>query len=117
MIQSYKEKRLLERITIPHLNGRIELDEGAKGIYVIDATEDGVCVSGAPIPVGDVVLLNFEHPEISDPVALYARAIWSSCDHTERKVGLSFLHTNKILFKEDLTTFSRLIEVARTSLN
>ncbi len=114
---TYKEKRLLTRITVPNLNGRLELDGSPKGVYVLDATEDGVCVSGAPIPVGDVVLLCFEHPEMEIEVALYAKAVWTSNGARERRSGLSFLHTNKILFKEDLTAFSRLIEVARTSIN
>ncbi len=116
-MQPFREKRLLTRIVVPDLNGRLELDGNHRGVYVLDATEDGVCVGGTPIPVGDVVLLSFEHPGMDSEIALYAKAVWTSDDNKEKRSGLSFLHTNKILFKDELLAFSRLIADIRTSLN
>ncbi len=108
-----KEKRLLERITIPNLNGKVEIEGSQKGVYILDACEDGVCISGVDIPVGDVILLNIEHPEIDPEISLYAKSVWASDCGKKKKSGLSFLHTNKILFKQELTTFSQLIDSAR----
>ena len=116
-MQTFKEKRLLARIAVPELNGRLELEGNPRGVYVLDATEDGVCVGGTPIPVGDVVLVSFAHPGIDSEIALYAKAVWNSGDIKDNRSGLSFLHTNKILFKDDLLAFSRLIADIRTSLN
>ncbi len=110
-----KEKRLLERTSIPELNGKVEVDGNSKDVFVLDATEDGVCIAGAEIPVGDVVLVCFEHPQMSPEISLYAKSVWASNLGKEKKSGLSFLHTNKVLFKEDLTSFSELVGMARSA--
>jgi|ADurb_Met_01_Slu_FD_contig_51_424529_length_825_multi_4_in_0_out_0_2 hypothetical protein len=109
-----KEKRAFERIGLDNIRGSVELMEIVKPISIVNACEEGVCVNGADFPVGSVVRLAIasqeEHPDIS----LYCKVVWASHkEDPERKSGLFFLNTNKILFRKDLLSFARLIESTR----
>ncbi len=45
-------------------------------------------------------------------ISLYCKVVWAI--EKEKCSGLSFLNTNKVLFKKDLTSFNRLLEMIHT---
>jgi hypothetical protein len=109
-----KEKRAFERIPFENLGGSVELMEIVKPISIINACEEGVCVDGADFPVGSVVRLAIEPQEETPDISLYCKVVWASMrKDPEKKSGLLFLNTNKILFRKDLLSFARLIESTR----
>lgn len=108
---STKEKRLYERIDISNLSGSVELMETMKPISIINASEEGVCICGADFPVGSVVRLAIDSPEDLPMISLYCKVIWASRKKDpDKKSGLSFLNTNKILFRKDLLSFTKYID-------
>jgi hypothetical protein len=110
-----KEKRLHERIPIPDLKGSVEIREKVKPITVVNASTEGVCISGAHVPVGSVVRLAIEDLQDIGNISLYCKVVWASSEaEREKFLGLSFLNTNKILFKKDLVSFGRLLELVQT---
>ena len=112
-----KEKRLHERIPIPDLKGSVEIREKVKPVTVVNASTEGVCISGAHVPVGSVVRLAIDELQDIGNISLYCKVVWASGE-TEREkfLGLSFLNTNKILFKKDLVSFGRLLELVQSQL-
>jgi hypothetical protein len=109
-----KEKRIYERIPVPNLNGSVELMETLKPINILNASEEGVCISGADFPVGSVVRLEIDHAEDLPNISLYCKVVWATRRRDpDKKSGLLFLNTNKILFRKDLITFTKLIDSAR----
>jgi hypothetical protein len=117
-MRSEKEKRTIERINLANVNGSVELKDTVKTIAILNACEEGVCIEGAGFPVGSVVRLAINHPEDSEDISLYCKVVWSSNDlDPDKKAGLLFLNTNKILFKQDLISFNKLIASAKKRLN
>jgi len=111
---SMKEKRLYERISLSNLSGSVELMETLKPISIINASEDGVCICGADFPVGSVVRLAIDPAEDSPNISLYCKVVWTSKKKDPaKKSGLSFLNTNKILFRKDLISFEVGVDSAR----
>jgi hypothetical protein len=111
---SMKEKRLYERISVSNLSGAVELMETMKPITIINASEDGVCICGADFPVGSVVRLAIESLDDLPNISLYCKVVWASRKKDpDKKSGLLFLNTNKILFRKDLLTFTKLVDTAR----
>ncbi|MBN1635566.1 MAG: PilZ domain-containing protein [Deltaproteobacteria bacterium] len=109
-----KEKRNLDRIIFSNLYGEIELKGLRKEVSIVNASEDGLCVTGIEIPIGTVVRLDIEPQPENQPISLYCRAVWSSTEEPRHiKTGLYLLHTNKILFKQDLASFSKLVAETR----
>ncbi|MBN2297348.1 MAG: PilZ domain-containing protein [Deltaproteobacteria bacterium] len=98
--------------------GAIEHQEKIKSITIINATEEGVCIEGADLPLDSVVRLAIEHPEDNPDISLYCKVVWVSPNEVpSKKTGLLFLNTNKILFKNDLISFNRLVDNARNRAN
>jgi len=117
-MRSEKEKRTLERLNLANVNGSIELKETVKRVAVLNACEEGVCIEGADFPIGSVVRLAIDQPDNDQDISLYCRVVWSSNNQDpDKKTGLLFLNTNKILFKQDLISFNRLIDSAKKQLN
>jgi hypothetical protein len=117
-MRSEKEKRTLERIDLANVNGSVELQETVKSIAILNACEEGVCIEGADFPVGSIVRLAINQSEDSQDISLYCKVVWSSSEKdTDKRAGLLFLNTNKILFKQDLISFNRLIDSAKTRMN
>ena len=84
-------------------------------VTILNASEVGVCISGPSLPVGSVVRLYIE-PQKNDltNISLYCKTVWSREDGpVSKQTGLSLLHTNKILFKQDLESFTSLVDLAR----
>jgi hypothetical protein len=112
-----KEKRLHERIPIPDLKGSVEIREKVKPVTVVNASTEGVCISGANVPVGSVVRLAIDELQDIGNISLYCKVVWASGEaEREKFLGLSFLNTNKILFKKDLVSFGRLLELVQSQL-
>ena len=112
-----KEKRLHERIPIPDLKGSVEIREKVKPVTVVNASTEGVCISGAHVPVGSVVRLAIDELQDIGNISLYCKVVWASGEaEREKFLGLSFLNTNKILFKKDLVSFGRLLELVKSQL-
>jgi hypothetical protein len=112
-----KEKRLHERIPIPDLKGSVEIREKVKPVTVVNASTEGVCISGAHVPVGSVVRLAIDELQDIGNISLYCKVAWASGETGREKfLGLSFLNTNKILFKKDLVSFGRLLELVKSQL-
>jgi c-di-GMP-binding flagellar brake protein YcgR len=67
--------------------------------------------------VGSVVRLAIDELQDIGNISLYCKVVWASGE-TEREkfLGLSFLNTNKILFKKDLVSFGRLLELVQSQL-
>ena len=114
-MQSRKEKRVHERIPFPDVRGSVEISEDMKPVTLINASFEGVCISGASVPVGSVVKLAIDdHLGVGD-ISLYCKVAWASGGKKKEKLsGLSLLNTNKVLFKKDLLSFNRLIEAVQT---
>ncbi len=115
-MRNNKEKRLNERIDLANITGSVELSEKVKAITILNASEEGVCIEGAELQVDSVVRLEINHPEDSNTagISLYCKVVWASGNNeADRKSGLLFLNTNKILFKNDLISFSKLVDSAR----
>lgn len=110
-----KEKRIHERIPFPDVRGSVEISENMKPVTLINACSEGVCISGASIPVGSVVKLAIDdHLGVGD-ISLYCKVAWASGEKKREKFsGLSLLNTNKVLFKKDLLSFNRLIEMVQS---
>jgi len=112
-----KEKRLHERIPIPDLKGSVEIREKVKPVTVVNASTEGVCISGVHVPVGSVVRLAIDELQDIGNISLYCKVVWASGEaEREKFLGLSFLNTNKILFKKDLVSFGRLLELVQSQL-
>ncbi len=109
-----KEKRIYERISLPKLSGSVELFETLKPVTILNASEEGVCICGADFPVGSVVRLEIDFPEETPNISLYCKVVWASRKKDPEKMsGLSFLNTNKILFRKDLLSFAKMVDSAR----
>ncbi|MGC9323608.1 MAG: PilZ domain-containing protein [Desulfomonilia bacterium] len=110
-----KEKRIHERFSLPNLSGSVEIKEAMQPISLINASKEGVCIAGAVFPVGSVVRLEIDPLEDIPPISLYCKVVWSSPKgEKDKKSGLFFLNTNKILFKRDLTSYSKILNSARS---
>ena len=117
-MQTKKEKRLHERIPFPDVKGSVELSEAVKPVTVVNASLEGVCISGVHIPVGSVVRLAINDLHDVGDISLYCKVVWATQGTKKGKFsGLSFLHTNKVLFKKDLVSFNRLLEVVQAQLH
>lgn len=114
IMKSGKEKRVHERIPLPDVRGSVEVSEAMKPITLINASSEGVCIVGASIPVGSVVKLAIDdHLGVGD-ISLYCKVAWVSEEKKKGKfAGLSLLNTNRVLFKKDLQSFNRLIEMVQ----
>jgi hypothetical protein len=109
-----KEKRIFERIPLTNLSGSVELMETVKPITILNASEEGVCISGADFPVGSVVRLEVDFSEDAPNISLYCKVVWASKKRSaEKQSGLLFLNTNKILFRKDLVSFAKMVDSAR----
>lgn len=96
----------------------IEISETIKPITVINASTEGVCISGVQVEVGSVVRLEIESSQDMDNISLYCKVAWATDKNGHEKLsGLSFLNTNKILFKKDLVSYNKLLEQAVGLLN
>jgi hypothetical protein len=109
IMHSKKEKRIHERVPFPEVKGSIEISETVKTITVVNASVEGVCIAGAHIPVGSVVRLAIDDLHDIGDISLYCKVVWAV--EKEKCSGLSFLNTNKVLFKKDLLSFNRLLEI------
>lgn len=111
---SLKEKRICERIPLSHVSGSIELMETVKPVAVLNASEEGVCITGAEFPVGSVVRLELDAEEDAPHISLYCKVVWATKKKSpEKRAGLLFLNTNKILFRKDLLSFAKLLDGAK----
>jgi hypothetical protein len=109
-----KEKRIYERIPISNVNGSVELMEIVKPVTIHDASEEGVCILGADFPVGSVVRLEVDSEEDVPNISLYCKVVWATKKRSaEKKAGLLFLNTNKVLFRKDLVSFAKMVDTAR----
>ncbi len=109
-----KEKRIYERIDLPNLSGSVELFEAQKPVTIVNASEEGVCVCGVDFPVGSVVRLEIESALEPANLSLYCKVVWTSRKKDPEKMsGLSFLNTNKVLFRKDLISFAKMVDSAR----
>lgn len=116
-MDSEKEKRTLKRISLSDINGSIELQDTIRPIVIVNASEEGVCIEGADFPVGSIVRLAIDHPGDKSEISLYCKVVWSSAEgDPSRKSGLIFLNTNKVLFKQHLVSFNRLLASVRKQL-
>jgi hypothetical protein len=112
-----KEKRIYERIAIPNASGSVELMETIKPVTILNASEEGVCISGADFPVGSVVRLEVDSPEDAPNISLYCKVVWATKKRSsDKKSGLLFLNTNKILFRKDLVSFAKIVDTARRQI-
>jgi hypothetical protein len=112
-----KEKRLHERISLPDVQGSIEVSETMKPVTVVNASIEGVCIAGVEIDVGSVVRLEIgSHQDVGN-ISLYCKVVWTTDDEQKKFSGLSFLNTNKILFKKDLISYNRLLDLVQAQLN
>jgi hypothetical protein len=112
-----KEKRICERIDFPNVNGSVELMETIKPITILNASEEGVCISGADFPVGSVVRLEVDSSEDAPNISLYCKVVWATKKKSPvKRSGLLFLNTNKILFRKDLVCFVKMIDTARRQI-
>lgn len=117
-MSNMKEKRTLERIDMPNLSGSVELMEALRSVSIVNASEEGVCICGADFPVGSVVRLAIDPVEGVPNISLYCKVVWASEEKDpEKKLGLLFLNTNKILFRKDLLSFTKLVDSARNQAN
>lgn len=108
-----KEKRNFERIEVPNIGGTIELKGARKEVSIINACSGGVCIAGAEMPIGTVVKLCIDHPETTNPISLYCKVVWAENGSPATSLsGLALLNTNRILFEQELESFSRLIATA-----
>ncbi|MCD6570108.1 MAG: PilZ domain-containing protein [Deltaproteobacteria bacterium] len=106
-----KEKRTFTRKPLKDARGFVELKEERQEVAIINASKGGVCIAGTKLPVGRVVRLYLDVPKIGLGVPLYCKVVWAASDQPEeRGMGLSFLNTNKILFKEEFASFSKFID-------
>jgi hypothetical protein len=115
-----KEQRRFERIGLSQIDASIDIKGAPKHVNIVNATEDGICISGPDLPDGSVVRLNIQKYDTipSAKISLYCRTVWTQAKGNSHRVsGLSFLHTNRILFKKDLTSFIDLIESARDTMS
>ncbi|MEA2101067.1 MAG: hypothetical protein U9P80_00630 [Thermodesulfobacteriota bacterium] len=113
-----KEQRRFERIGLSQIDASIDIKGAPKHVNIVNATEDGVCISGPELSSGSVICLNIQKYDTVPPeeISLYCRAIWTQAEgNSHRYSGLSFLQTNRILFKKDLNSFIDLVETARGS--
>jgi hypothetical protein len=109
-----KEKRICERIPISNVSGSVELMETVKPITILNASEEGVCICGADFPVGSVVRLEVDSAEDAPNISLYCKVVWATKKRSSDKMsGLLFLNTNKILFRKDLVSFTKMVDTAR----
>lgn len=116
-MHSKKEKRIYERIPFPEVKGSVEISENVKPITVVNASAEGVCISGVNIPVGSVVRLAIDDLHDIGEISLYCKVVWASEETKKEKLsGLFFLNTNKVLFKKDLVSFNKLLEVVQAQL-
>jgi hypothetical protein len=58
--------------------------------------------------VGSVVRLAIDDLHDIGDISLYCKVVWAV--EKEKCSGLSFLNTNRVLFKKDLLSFNRLLE-------
>jgi hypothetical protein len=114
-----KEKRLHERIPLPDVRGTVEISESLKPVTVVNASTEGVCIAGVLVEVGSVVRLEINLPLQDDAnISLYCKVAWTTDGNDQEKLsGLSFLNTNKILFKKDLISYNKLLSVVQDQLN
>lgn len=109
-----KEKRICERTSISNVRGSIELMEIVKPVTILNASEEGVCILGADFPVGSVVRLEVDSAEDAPNISLYCKVVWATKKRsTEKRAGLLFLNTNKVLFRKDLVSFAKMLDTAR----
>ncbi|HHO77149.1 MAG TPA: PilZ domain-containing protein [Deltaproteobacteria bacterium] len=117
-MHSEKDKRTLERIHLKDMIGSVEHQEKMNSISIINASEDGVCIEGANLELDSVVRLAINQPQDTPGISLYCKVVWVSPDEVPgKKSGLLFLNTNRVLFKNDLISFNRLIDSARKQAN
>jgi hypothetical protein len=118
IMHTKKEKRLHERVPLPEVRGMVEISETIKPITVVNASSEGVCIAGIHVEVGSVVRLEIESPQDMDNISLYCKVAWATDKEEHEKLsGLSFLNTNKILFKKDLVSYNKLLDQAICLLN
>ncbi len=115
-MHSKKEKRIHERIPLPEVKGSIEVSESVKPVTLVNASSEGMCVSGVSVPVGSVVKLAIEDHQGIGEISLYCKVAWASEKKRDKLSGLSLLNTNRVLFQKDLVSFGRLIELAQEQL-
>ena len=95
----------------------VEISETIKPVTVINASTEGVCIAGIQVEVGSVVRLEIELPQDKDNISLYCKVVWATKKRSaEKKSGLLFLNTNKILFRKDLVSFARMVDTARRQI-
>jgi hypothetical protein len=113
-----KEKRLHDRIPLPEVKGSVEIRETIKPVTVVNASTEGVCISGVHLAVGSVIRLAIDPLQDIGNISLYCKVVWASGKNKPEKFsGLCFLNTNKILFKQDLVSYGSLLEFAQSQLS
>jgi hypothetical protein len=118
IMHTKKEKRLYERIPLPDVRGTVEISETMKAVTVVNASTEGVCIAGVLVEVGSVVRLEIDLPQDEGNISLYCKVAWATEEDEQEKLsGLSFLNTNKILFKKDLITYNKLLSFVQDQLN
>jgi len=95
---------------LKHISGTVELKDGLHRISIIDASKGGLRISGKNLPVGSVVRIHMDVPISPPKISLYCKVVWSMGEYSEAKAaGLTFLNTNRILFKEDYLMYSKFL--------
>ena len=117
IMHTKKEKRLHERIPLPDVRGTVEISESMKPVTVVNASIEGVCVAGVHVEIGSVVRLEIDSLQDEENISLYCKVAWATDETQEKLSGLSFLNTNKILFKKDLVSYNKMLSLVQAQLN
>lgn len=106
-----KERRSFTRKPLRDVLGFIELKDQKQEVTINNASKGGVCITRTILPVGTVVRLHLDIPPLDPDTPLYCKVVWTDSTQPEEKTtGLSFLNTNKILFKEEFFSLSKFID-------
>jgi len=106
-----KERRAFVRKPLKDTRCFVELKDQKQEVTINNASKGGVCIARTRLSVGTVVRLHLDISPLGLDIPLYCKVVWTASGQPEEKtVGLSFLNTNKILFKEEFTFLSKLID-------
>jgi|GEM_PF-318560 len=106
-----KERRSFARKPLKDVLGFIELKDQKQEVTINNASKGGVCIARTILSVGTVVRLHLDIPPLGLDTPLYCKVVWTAYAQPEEKTtGLSFLNTNKILFKEEFLSLSKFID-------
>jgi hypothetical protein len=106
-----KERRAFVRKSLKGARCFVELKDQKQEVTINNASKGGVCIARTRLSVGTVVRLHLDIPPLGLDIPLYCKVMWTASAQPEEKtMGLSFLNTNKILFKEEFTSLRKFID-------